>query len=97
MRREVQNTGPPSFTPYAILTRLGANVNLASGSPVQAGHCLNFFAGLRPGGARGEYFARVLTAVADTFGFKTTVPWAKLKKSDQKVLLYPGSFRRKKA
>jgi excinuclease ABC subunit A len=40
------------------------------------------------GGARGEYFSRVLAAVADTFGFKTTTPWHKLKKSEQKVLLY---------
>src|SRR5690348_10632262 len=39
-------------------------------------------------GARGEYFHRVLTAVADTYGFKTTTPFGKLKKQDQKVLLY---------
>ena len=39
-------------------------------------------------GARGEYFHRVLQAVASTYGFKTTTPFAKLKKADQKVLLY---------
>jgi excinuclease ABC subunit A len=39
-------------------------------------------------GARGEYFHRVLQAVADTFGFKTTTPFGKLKKADQKVLLF---------
>ncbi|MBW3669278.1 MAG: excinuclease ABC subunit UvrA [Actinobacteria bacterium] len=39
-------------------------------------------------GGRTEYFGRVLAAVADTFGFKTTTPWHKLKKADQKVLLY---------
>ena len=39
-------------------------------------------------GARGEYFHRVLAAVADTYGFKTTTPFGKLKKADQKVLLY---------
>ena len=40
------------------------------------------------GGARGEYFSRVLAAVADTFGFKTKTPWSKLKKAEQKILLY---------
>ena len=39
-------------------------------------------------GARGEYFHRVLTAVAETYGFRTTTPWKKLKKAEQKVLLY---------
>jgi excinuclease ABC subunit A len=39
-------------------------------------------------GARGEYFHRVLAAVAETFKFKTSTPWAKLKKADQKTLLY---------
>jgi excinuclease ABC subunit A len=42
-------------------------------------------------GARGEYFRRVLQSVADTYGFKTKTPWEKLKKSDQKVLLYGSS------
>jgi excinuclease ABC subunit A len=39
-------------------------------------------------GARGEYFSRVLAAVAEGYAFKTTTPWKRLKKSDQKVLLY---------
>ncbi|MBV8980158.1 MAG: excinuclease ABC subunit UvrA [Acidimicrobiia bacterium] len=39
-------------------------------------------------GARGEYFHRVLAAVAQTYKFKTTTPWKSLKKADQKVLLY---------
>jgi excinuclease ABC subunit A len=42
-------------------------------------------------GARGEYFRRVLTSVADSYGFKTKTPWEKLKKSEQKVLLYGSS------
>lgn len=40
------------------------------------------------GGARGEYFARVLASVAETYGFSTDTPWRELKKSEQKVLLY---------
>jgi excinuclease ABC subunit A len=39
-------------------------------------------------GARGEYFHRVLTAVADTYKFRMTTAWKNLKKADQKVLLY---------
>lgn len=39
-------------------------------------------------GARGEYFQRVLTAVAESFGFRTTTPFKKLTKAQQKVLLY---------
>ncbi len=39
-------------------------------------------------GARGEYFSRVLEAVADAYKFKTSVAWKKLKKSDQQVLLH---------
>src|SRR5205085_4611698 len=39
-------------------------------------------------GARGEYFYRVMTAVADAYGFRMTTPWQKLKKAQQKVLLY---------
>src|SRR5437868_4826229 len=39
-------------------------------------------------GARGEYFHRVLAAVAQTYKFKMTTPWTGLKKADQKVLLY---------
>ncbi|MDQ3680636.1 MAG: excinuclease ABC subunit UvrA, partial [Actinomycetota bacterium] len=37
---------------------------------------------------RTEYFGRVLDAVAETFGFSTSVPWRKLKKSQHKVVLY---------
>ncbi|HEX2275255.1 MAG TPA: excinuclease ABC subunit UvrA, partial [Acidimicrobiales bacterium] len=44
-------------------------------------------------GARGEYFHRVLVAVADAYGFRTTTPWRKLKKSEQKVLLYGSGTR----
>ena len=39
-------------------------------------------------GTRGEYFHRVLVAVAETFGFKTTTPFSKLTKAQQKILLY---------
>src|SRR5206468_12003286 len=39
-------------------------------------------------GARGEYFHRVLEAVASTYKFRMTTPWKDLKKADQKVLLY---------
>src|SRR3989440_3954192 len=39
-------------------------------------------------GARGEYFHRVLAAVAETYKFRMTTAWKNLKKSDQKVLLY---------
>jgi excinuclease ABC subunit A len=42
-------------------------------------------------GARGEYFRRVLASVAETYGFKTKTPWEKLKKAEQKVLLYGSS------
>jgi excinuclease ABC subunit A len=44
-------------------------------------------------GARGEYFHRVLVAVADAYGFRGTTPWRKLKKSEQKVLLYGSGSR----
>ncbi|MHB8669892.1 MAG: excinuclease ABC subunit UvrA [Acidimicrobiales bacterium] len=44
-------------------------------------------------GARGEYFSRVLAAVAETFGFRTSVQWRKLKKSEQKVILYGSGSR----
>jgi excinuclease ABC subunit A len=40
------------------------------------------------GGARGEYFGRVLEAVAVTYTFPTNRPWRQLKKSEQKILLY---------
>jgi excinuclease ABC subunit A len=39
-------------------------------------------------GARSEWFQRVLSAVADAYGFRTSTPWAKLKKAEQKVVLY---------
>ncbi|MGI8491990.1 MAG: excinuclease ABC subunit UvrA, partial [Acidimicrobiales bacterium] len=39
-------------------------------------------------GARGEYFGRVLEAVAEAFGFSTGTAWRNLRKGDQKVLLY---------
>ena len=45
-------------------------------------------------GARGEYFGRVLEAVADAWGFSVKTPWKKLKKSEQKVILF-GSGSRK--
>ena len=40
------------------------------------------------GGARNEYFGRLLQGVAETFSIPTSVPWRKLKKQDQKVVLY---------
>ena len=46
------------------------------------------------GGARGEYFGRVLEAVAAAHGFKVTTAWKKLKKGDQKVLLYGAGSKR---
>jgi len=44
-------------------------------------------------GARGEYFHRVLAAVAESYGFRVTTPWRKLKKAQQKVLLYGSGTR----
>jgi excinuclease ABC subunit A len=44
-------------------------------------------------GNKGEYFHRVLTAVAEAHGFKTTTPWKKLKKSEQKVVLFGSGPR----
>ncbi len=40
------------------------------------------------GGARGEYFNRVLEAVAGAGHFSVTAPWRKLKKADQKTVLF---------
>ena len=40
------------------------------------------------GGARSEYFGRLLQGVAETFGIATSLPWRKLKKQDQKTVLY---------
>jgi excinuclease ABC subunit A len=39
-------------------------------------------------GFRGEYFKRVLTAVADEYGFTTDTPWKRLKAAAKKVVLY---------
>ncbi len=39
-------------------------------------------------GARTEYFGRLLEGVAETFGIPMDVPWRKLSKADQKVVLY---------
>ena len=39
-------------------------------------------------GARNEYFGRLLQGVAETYGVPTSVAWRKLKKQDQKVILY---------
>ncbi len=41
-------------------------------------------------GFRGEYFNRVLSAVAEEHGFSTAMPWKKLKKSVKKIVLYGG-------
>jgi excinuclease ABC subunit A len=42
-------------------------------------------------GFRGEYFKRVLAAVADEYGFSTDTPWKKLKAAAKKVILYGAS------
>ena len=39
-------------------------------------------------GYRGEYFNRVLDAVGEEYGFAVDTPWKKLKKAQQKVVLY---------
>jgi excinuclease ABC subunit A len=39
-------------------------------------------------GFRGEYFGRVLEAVANASGFSTSTPWKKLKAADRKIVLY---------
>ena len=44
-------------------------------------------------GARGEYFHRVLSAVAESYGFRTSTPWKKLKKVEQKVMLFGSGTR----
>ncbi|HZD65360.1 MAG TPA: excinuclease ABC subunit UvrA, partial [Acidimicrobiales bacterium] len=44
-------------------------------------------------GGRTEYFSRVLEAVAEAHGFSATTPWAKLKRSQQKVVLYGSGNR----
>ncbi|HEY1633601.1 MAG TPA: excinuclease ABC subunit UvrA [Acidimicrobiales bacterium] len=44
-------------------------------------------------GNRTEYFYRVVAAVADAYGFSVKTPWAKLKKSEQRVLLQGSGTR----
>jgi excinuclease ABC subunit A len=44
-------------------------------------------------GARGEYFHRVVTAVAETYDFRVTTPWKKLTPAQQTVLLYGSGTR----
>ncbi|HUR49814.1 MAG TPA: excinuclease ABC subunit UvrA [Acidimicrobiales bacterium] len=39
-------------------------------------------------GARGEFFGRVLASIAEANGFKLSVPWSKLSKKAQKIVLY---------
>jgi len=39
-------------------------------------------------GQTGEYFQRLLTAVAENNGFEVTTPWNKLKTAQQQMLLY---------
>ncbi len=39
-------------------------------------------------GFRGEYFGRVLSAVANACGFSTATPWKKLKAAERKTVLY---------
>ncbi len=39
-------------------------------------------------GYRGEYFNRVLDAVGEEYGFSVDTPWKKLKKAQQKIVLY---------
>jgi excinuclease ABC subunit A len=44
--------------------------------------------------ARTPYFDRVLAALADSYGFSQSTPWSKLKKAQQKAILY-GSGTKK--
>ncbi len=44
-------------------------------------------------GNRGEYFNRVLEAVADAHGFRTDTPFGQLTKAQQKVVLYGGGSK----
>ncbi len=39
-------------------------------------------------GAKGEYFHRVVAAVAEAYAFRVTTPWKKLTAAQQQVLLY---------
>src|SRR5262249_32630800 len=45
-------------------------------------------------GTKSEWFQRVVVAVAETYGFKTSTPWKKLKKADQKVVLFGSGGKR---
>jgi excinuclease ABC subunit A len=44
-------------------------------------------------GTRGEYFYRVLAAVAQAYEFSMSTPWKKLRKHQQKVVLYGSGPR----
>jgi excinuclease ABC subunit A len=44
-------------------------------------------------GARGEYFHRLVGAVASEYGISMKTPWRKLKKAEQKALLYGSGNR----
>jgi len=44
-------------------------------------------------GFRGEYFQRVLAAVAEAYGFSLQVPWRRLRKAHQKVVLHGAGDR----
>ncbi len=45
-------------------------------------------------GHRGEFFAGLLEAVAKEGGFSTSTPWRKLKKADQKTVLFGTGSRK---
>ena len=45
-------------------------------------------------GHRGEFFAGLLEAVAEDSGFSTSTPWRKLKKADQKAVLFGTGTRK---
>jgi excinuclease ABC subunit A len=44
-------------------------------------------------GFRGEYFQRVLRAVAEAHGFSVDTPWRRLRKAHQRVVLYGSGDR----
>ena len=44
-------------------------------------------------GGRSEYFSRVVASVAELGGFSVDVPWEKLKKAEQKLVLYGAGGR----
>jgi excinuclease ABC subunit A len=72
-------------------TKFEVDPELVVGDPelsIQAGAIIPW------AGARGEYFGRVLEAVAAAQSFSMSTPWRSLKKADQKVILY-GSGTRK--